>query len=118
MCKRRSYLLTDTYIFGYVRPNYAAASGDDPALPEKDQYGAVIYRDIGLHELSKGCAGPEVKTIQRIIFARGINKNLDVDGAFGPDTKSGVIALQKQLNLSADGIVGKDTWKKLLTELD
>ena len=32
MCKRRSYLLTDTYIFGYVRPNYAAASGDDPAL--------------------------------------------------------------------------------------
>ena len=118
MCKKRSYLLTSTYIYGYIRPAYAASSGDDPALPEKDQYGAVIYKDIGLHELSKGCAGPEVKTVQRIIFARGINKNLDVDGAFGPDTKSGVIALQKQLGLSADGIVGKNTWKKLLTELD
>nr|WP_325300282.1 peptidoglycan-binding protein [uncultured Dysosmobacter sp.] len=118
MCKRRSYLLTDTYIYGYVRPNYAAASGDDPAPIPVDQYGAVVYKDIGLHELSKGCAGPEVKTIQRIIFARGINKSLDVDGAFGPATKSGVMALQRQLGLSQDGIVGKDTWCKVLRELD
>lgn len=118
MCRKRSYLLTDTYIYGYIRPAYAASSGDDPVIPDPTKYGAVVYKDLGLHELAKGCAGPEVKTIQRIIFARGINKNLDVDGAFGPDTKAGVIALQKELGLSADGIVGKDTWKKLLTELD
>ena len=118
MCKKRSYLLTDTYIYGYIRPAYAASSGDDPALPPADQYGAVVYKDIGLHQLSKGCAGPEVKTIQRLIFARGINKSTQVDGAFGDATKAGVIGLQKQLGLSQDGIVGKDTWKQLLTALN
>ena len=117
MCKKRSYLLTDTYIYGYVRPNYAAASPEDPVIPGGNLYGPVVYADIGLHELSKGCAGPEVKTIQRIIFARGINRNISVDGAFGPTTKSGVIALQKQLGLTQDGCVGKDTWKAILTKL-
>ena len=73
-------------------------------------------------KLSKGCAGPEVKTVQRIIFARGINKNLDVDGAFGDATKAGVIALQKELFPNTpkewDGIVGVKAWKAMLTKLD
>ena len=109
MCKKRSYPLTSTYIWGYVRPNYAA-SGDQPVQPVApiEPYGKLLFADIGLHELSKGCAGPEVKTIQRVIFARGINHEA-VDGEFGPVTKSGVIALQKQLGLAQDGVVGKDT---------
>lgn len=118
MCRKRSYLLTDTYIYGYVRPNYAPASDDDPDTPAPDQYGAEVYKDIGLHELSKGCAGPEVKTIQRIIFARGINRSMVVTGSFDAATKTGVIALQKQLGLSQDGIVGKDTWRQVLKGLD
>ena len=117
-CQRRSYLLTDTYIYGYIRPDYAAAGGDDPPLPDADQYGAMIYKDIGLHELSKGCAGPEVKTVQRIIFARGINKTMVVTGSFDDETKAGVIALQKQVGENPDGIVGKNTWKKILTDLN
>lgn len=115
MCRTRSYLLTSTYIYGYIRPNYAPASDNDPVPPSANLYGKLVYSDIGLHELSKGCAGPEVKTIQRIIFARGIDKNLEADGSFGPATKAGVIALQKQLGLSQDGVVGKDTWKAVLT---
>lgn len=118
MCRKRSYLLTSTYIYGYIRPDYAASSGDDPVPPSVNQYGSVVYSDIGLHELSKGCAGPEVKTIQRIIYARQINRNIDVDGEFGPATKSGVIALQKQLGIAQDGVVGKDTWKRVLEDLN
>ena len=120
MCRKRSYKLTDTYIYGYVRPNYAA-SGDEPepAAPVPvEPYGKVVFADVGLHELSKGCAGAEVKTIQRIIFARGIDRSLVVDGEFGPKTQAGVKALQKQLGLVQDGVVGKDTWKKALTALD
>ncbi len=118
MCKKRSYPLTSTYIWGYVRPNYAA-SGDQPVQPVApiEPYGKVVFADIGLHELSKGCAGPEVKTIQRVIFARGINHEA-VDGEFGPVTKAGVQALQKQLGLAQDGVVGKDTWKAVLTGLE
>lgn len=115
MCRKRSYPLSSTYIYGYVRPSYAA--GSDPVVPVPEKYGPVVYSDIGLHELSKGCAGDEVKTIQRIIYARGIDKTMDVDGEFGPATKNGVIALQKQLGLTKDGCVGKDTWKKVLTAL-
>lgn len=118
MCKKRSYPLTSTYIWGYVRPNYAA-SGDQPVQPVApiEPYGKLLFADIGLHELSKGCAGPEVKTIQRVIFARGINHEA-VDGEFGPVTKAGVQALQKQLGLAQDGVVGKDTWKAVLTGLE
>ncbi len=118
MCRSRSYPLTSNYIYGYVRPKYAESSGSDPEPSSGDLYGKIVYNDIGLHELSKGCAGPEVKTIQRIIYARGIDKNLTVDGEFGPKTKSGVIALQKALGLSQDGIVGKDTWKAALTNFN
>lgn len=119
MCKRRSYLLTSTYIYGYVRPAYAA--GAEPVIAGK-LYGAVCCKDPELHELSKGCAGPEVKTIQRIIFARGIDKTMTVDGDFGKATKAGVIALQKQLfpNTSSewDGVVGAKTWPAALKMLD
>lgn len=121
MCTKRSYPLTSTYIWGYVRPNYAA-SADQPDQPPEpvepaNKYGKVVFTDLGLHELSNGCVGPEVKTIQRIIYARGINKET-VDGEFGPKTKAGVQALQKQLGLAQTGTVDKDTWKKALTELD
>ena len=119
MCRERSYPLTSTYIWGYVRPNYAAASGDESVQPVEpvNPYGAVVFADIGLHELSKGCAGAEVSTIQRIIFARGINHEA-VDGEFGPKTKAGVMELQKQLGLAQDGVVGKETWKRALTALE
>ena len=70
-----------------------------------------------LHVLSKGCAGPEVKTVQRIIYARGIDRTLAVDGEFGPKTKAGVLALQKQLGIEQDGVVGRLTWEHVLGHL-
>lgn len=120
MCRKRSYPLTSTYIWGYVRPNYAAVSGNDtePAPTPVEPYGKVVFADIGLHELSKGCTGAEVSTIQRIIFARGIDRSLTVDGEFGPKTQAGVMTLQKQLGLAQDGVAGKETWKRALTALE
>ena len=120
MCRKRSYPLASTYIWGYVRPDYAAASGNEPEPTPApvEPYGKVVFADVGLHELSKGCAGAEVSTIQRIVYARGIDRSLAVDGEFGPKTKAAVMALQKQLGLAQDGVVGKDTWKAALTALD
>ena len=37
-----------------------------------------------------------------------------VDGKFGNDTKTAVMAYQKKHGLTADGIVGLNTWKKIL----
>ena len=118
-CRKRSYNLTDKYIFGYVKPLYAEGGGDHES--DTEQYGPIVYADIGLHQLSTGCAGPEVKTVQRILYAYGVTDDyggdIAVDGAFGQKTKQAVKKLQRVLGLTQDGIVGKDTWKKMLTEL-
>ncbi|WP_080965282.1 glucosaminidase domain-containing protein [Clostridium novyi] len=56
--------------------------------------------------------------ITRIIQQRLISKGYSVgkwgpDGSFGQGTYNAVVKLQKDNGLSADGIVGKDTWKAL-----
>ena len=76
---------------------------------------------IKLNQLSVGSEGGQVKTIQRIIYARGINPDIEVDGEFGPITKGGVMLLQKQLFPGQpsewDGVVGQKTWQAALTQL-
>ena len=118
MCRTRSYLLTCDYIWGYVRPAYA--DGDVPVITP-EQYGAVCCHDPELHVLSKGTAGPEVKTIQRICYSKGLlgadGKAIKVDGDFGVNTKAAVIQLQSALGLEAGGIVGGDTWPAALKRL-
>ena len=77
---------------------------------------------VNLKQLSMGSTGAQVKTIQRIIYVRGINSKIDIDGDFGPITKAGVIELQKKLfpNTASewDGVVGQKTWTAALTTLN
>lgn len=63
---------------------------------------------IELKVLEKGSTGYQVKTIQKLL-------GLVVDGNFGTRTQTAVKAFQKNNGLTADGIVGKATWNKLLT---
>lgn len=119
MCRKRSYPLTSSYIYGYVKPLYAES--DEEYDGDRDQYGSVVYEDIGLHLLSKGCAGDEVKTIQRILYGANITDDsgnaIARDGEFGKRTEQAVKKMQKKLGISQDGKVGRDTWKGALTKL-
>jgi len=56
-CRKRSYLLTSAYIYGYVRPDYAESEAAEESSGEL--YGPKAA-DMPLYTLSKGCAGPEV----------------------------------------------------------
>ena len=59
-----------------------------------------------------GDEGPEVYAIQWLLHAQG--SNLSVDGQFGAQTRSRVIAFQGDHGLAADGIVGPNTWAALV----
>ena len=117
MCRKRSYLKTSSWIWGYVRPLYEAGEAVNIT---GELYGDVVYEDIGLHLLSKGCAGPEVKTAQRLLYAKGFKgedgKIISIDGDFGRNTAYAVKSWQKELGLTADGWVGRDTWAAMLTK--
>ena len=119
MCRKRSYLLSSTYIWGYVRPLYGDGEAPDAA---GELYGPACFADPVLHELSKGCAGPEVKTVQRLLYSKGIRgadgEPLAVDGDFGKNTAAAVTEAQTRLGLAADGVVGAATWRALLTGME
>ncbi len=61
---------------------------------------------------SEGDIGPNVKAVQYLLRQRGYS--LEADGDFGPITESKVISFQQANGLVADGVVGPNTWGKLI----
>ncbi len=62
--------------------------------------------------LRQGSRGAEVKEVQRRLKQWGYYSGT-VDGIFGAGTKQAVIAFQKKNGLTADGVVGRATYKAL-----
>ena len=63
--------------------------------------------------LKKGARGNITKLLQEKLVSLGYNTN-GIDGIFGSGTERAVISFQKNNGLAVDGIVGKNTWRKLL----
>jgi peptidoglycan hydrolase-like protein with peptidoglycan-binding domain len=59
-----------------------------------------------------GSTAENVSSVQYLLNAHG--SSLSVDGDFGPATKTAVEAFQKAHGLTADGIVGNQTWPALI----
>lgn len=104
--RRREINSGSSLIFGYARPEYSvtgSANGSDV--------------NISLPTVRKGDSGNAVKILQLVLVAYEYNiGKYGADGDFGSDTESAVRQFQKNSGISVDGIVGKDTWKKLLSE--
>lgn len=62
---------------------------------------------VKLNVLKKGSEGESVKALQRLL-------NVTIDGDFGSETDAAVRAYQKKVGIGIDGIVGQQTWNKLL----
>ena len=56
----------------------------------------------------------EVKEVQTKLRSMGYLGENDVDGIYGPKTKSAVKAFQRKAKLKVDGVIGKNTQKALL----
>lgn len=69
----------------------------------------------GCPTLRHGAKGNITKLMQRRLIALGYSVGkCGADGSFGPGTLSGVKAFQKACGLTPDGVVGRNTWRKLL----
>lgn len=77
---------------------------------EKPQTESVVY---DMKTLRNGSRGTQVKVLQFLLNAKGYNAG-NADGIFGGNTLKAVKAFQKAQGLSTDGVVGKNTWSKLL----
>lgn len=63
--------------------------------------------------VKSGSSGPAVKAVQSQVDAR-LPNHLAIDGAFGPQTTDAVEGFQQPIGLTVDGIVGQQTWNRLV----
>lgn len=69
----------------------------------------------GCPTVKQGARGGITRLIQKRLIAWGYPCGRSgADGQFGPGTRNAVITFQKKRGLAADGVVGRNTWKKLL----
>lgn len=73
---------------------------------------AVLQIEFEPLEIGDGSYGTAVGIAQFLLFMLGYDCALDNE--FGPDTMRAVAEYQAEHNLSVDGIIGPETWKKLL----
>lgn len=67
--------------------------------------------------LSKGARGNITRIVQRRLVANGyLIGKFGIDGVFGDSTESSIKSFQKDKKLSIDGIVGKNTWRRLFSK--
>ena len=90
-----------------------AIGGGVAAMQPKEE--AVIVGEnavVSAAILKQGSKGDEVKEVQRRLKRWGYYSG-SVDGVFGAGTRAAVISFQKKNGLTADGVVGKSTYKAL-----
>jgi hypothetical protein len=103
--KRNLYL-----VLGAYRPNYDTVESTTTTVSLK---GASC--EVTLDMLSKGSKGNSVKALQTLLIGFGFScGSCGADGDFGASTQLAVKKFQSAKGLSVDGIVGSNTWSKLL----
>ena len=96
-----------------IRPKYQGAE-----ISNTDQFSQGGACNVVLKVLKKGSKGTAVKSLQMLLVGHGFycgtaNGN-GVDGDFGNLTLKAVKEYQTSRKLTVDGIVGSQTWTKLL----
>lgn len=83
-------------------------------LIDNNKQGSECKLDVSI--VSKGSTGTQVKTIQALLMMKfGIScGDYGCDGIFGNDTDTAVRNFQRKFGLVIDGIVGVNTWNKLV----
>lgn len=91
-----------------------AIAGESPLPhPQKTSQQRAAARQLQL--LRQGSLGHDVQKLQRLLNARTApSPQLALDGDFGPLTFAAVVQYQRGVRITQDGIVGNETWHRLL----
>lgn len=112
---KRTYPILDSRIYGYGRPDWNIGGDDPTPVPEPTPTPGGI--NLPTLRQGDGMNNPSevVRAAQFLLNGRGAScGRYGADGEFGPATKSAVLAYQRRTGLEADGIIGDQTWRKLL----
>ncbi len=123
--KKNTYSRSSGYIAGYGHPLYSNAEDDPPKEPEDDkpvETPAAGSCEVVLPLLERGDTGAAVKNAQTLLISKGypcggryVAGRETPDGDYGPTTENSVKNFQSIKKLQADGKIGGETWKTLLT---
>lgn len=110
------------FIRGYGKPDYLSLAEKEhierPApAPEKTGETAVpeLEAELRLPWLRRGDTGESVRAAQLLLIGRGFRCGpWGADGDFGPATYGALFQFQRAKKLSADGVLGPESWKVLL----
>lgn len=116
---KKKYKINSSSIYGYGRPLYDAEPKKTTTSTNANKTTTTSKGDskvnVQLDVLQKGSKGDQVKALQRMLYAMGYNLgDKPIDGEFGTKTDSAVRSYQEKNGLTVDGIVGQNTWSKLL----
>lgn len=112
-------------VTGFVGPDTEKALLDaqhsaaaPPAEPAQDQGEIYQFETLDLESpstmptLRQGSRGPSVVDLQRRLAKAGFSPGT-ADGVFGARTGAAVKSFQRSRSLTADGVVGPQTWRSL-----
>lgn len=99
-------------VFTSTTPAVPATPGSVTTTVTTTSPEGVTVVSVFTRSIKYGERGNEVKKFQQFLKDRGHLKG-KVDGSFGPMTKAALKAFQKENGLSADGIFGAKTLKKI-----
>lgn len=110
--RRRLHNLANSLgVWSYVEP-----SNLTPTWVHFDKrYGAPAC-SAGYPVLRNGSVGVYVLVLQDALNALGYSTRT-LDGYFGQNTRSALVSYQRNNGLTADGIVGCNTWRRLVSEV-
>ena len=91
-------------------PTQPQETPETPAEAVTDAPGSGV---MNMKTLRSGSRGTQVKVLQWLLGQNGHDAGT-IDGIFGKKTIAAVRAYQKEKGLAIDGVVGKNTWNKLL----
>ncbi|MET8247321.1 peptidoglycan-binding protein [Streptomyces sp. NPDC005202] len=108
-------LLASALAAGITATALPHALASTPATVAQAGTAASATAQASWPTVKSGQRGVDVTTVQLLLTAQGYTT--DADGIFGAGTAAKVKAFQKAKGLTADGIVGPNTWAKLVITL-